>query len=142
MKVQERWEIEKNRPFNELVAHEVIDRDAAIGLRDRFYEDLDADVYGNMNVGDWTGSETNCRILSILGRAPEDPRAIDAFRRLATVIVQWWDEDEDRKSGSRRDRSVDVEVALTNLLEEFVLKVSAAQAAAILEPVLDAIARP
>lgn len=138
--VQERWRTERRQPFDGRLDHNEIEADVAVRLRANFYSDqIDEDAYQNLDASDWTGAEAYMRILSILARGPRDGRAIEAFRRLAAILVAWWDSDDN--CDSRLERSIDVEVALTSLLEEFVLHLDAVQGELILRPILDAVDR-
>lgn len=141
--VQKQWRIEQERPFSERLQYGAIEAAAAAEVRNGFYGNLDEDAYEQLDIRDWTGSEANSRILGILKHAPAEECATNAFRRLAAVIADWWDEDDQRQRGrrNRRERSIDVAIALTGLLEEFVLKVTPQKGAEILSPILAAIDR-
>ncbi len=139
--VHERWRAEMKRPFDRRVPHSQIEYEVGTAIRDEFYGDIDQDAYKALDVSNWIGSKANCGILRILCRAPNEPLAIDAFRRLAEVLVSWWDADDDQQSNRRRERSIDIEIALTSLFEQFVLNVTRQQGEVILEPVLNAMNR-
>jgi hypothetical protein len=86
----------------------------------------------------------NGRILAILGRAPTEPVAIAMFERLANTLVAWWDNDDDERQGGRHGRSQrnhEVESALMDLLQNFLLRTSAQAATTIIQPILGAIDR-
>jgi hypothetical protein len=98
-----------------------------------------------MDATTWFGAEAELRILLILGEEPDDAFAIEAFQRLARILVRWWDADDARRRSGERERDLDrnsqTEPALRNLLHTFLLRCPAAGAAAILEPILDAVDR-
>lgn len=140
--VQSLWKAEQEKSFGDRAELESIEFNVGLQIRAVFYDDIPEDAYDNLDVTDWIGSEANCRILSILQRAPHDQTAISAFRCLAEVLVQWWNEDDERRYGSgHRDRSQNAEVSLPYMLEDFVLRVDTTTAAAILAPILDAVDR-
>ena len=74
------------------------------------------------------GAEANKQIIAILGRAPTEPVAIEAFERLAHTLVGWWDADR-------------IERTPLGLLSDFLLRTSLEVATSILQPILDAIDR-
>ncbi|MBN2293378.1 MAG: hypothetical protein JXM70_13195 [Pirellulales bacterium] len=140
--VQERWSEEKSRPFQERAEHGQIEYEVAREVLETFFDDYEEGVYEHLDVGEWHGADANCRILSILCRAPEEQLAIDSFERLSHTLVAWWDSDDERRGQQRRrERSSDSEIALTSLVEEFVLKVSTEDAETILRPLIDAMDR-
>lgn len=139
--VQRRVAAESELPFVERTERDQIKYEVATQVRGQFFEEIASDAYQNLDLTEWTGSEANSRILSILIHAPEEPRAVEAFHSFAHVLVQWWDSDDDRRGDRRRNRSHEVESALTSLLEEFLLKTNPQEATSILQPILDALDR-
>lgn len=140
--VQSRWKVEQEKPFGNRAELEAIECDVGQRMRSLFYSDIPEDAHEQLDVTDWIGSEANCRILSILQRAPQDPAATDAFRRLAEVLVKWWDEDDERRYNSeRRERSQNAAVSLPRMLESFVLRVPTNAADTMLAPILEAVDR-
>jgi hypothetical protein len=140
--VQSLWNAEQERPFGDRTELTVIEFNVARQLRSDFYNEIPADAYDELDVSDWIGSEANSRILSILRRAPDRPASANAFKRLAGVLVQWWDADDERRNnGERQERSHNVQISLTYALEDFVLRVEVDVAAAILDPILKATER-
>jgi hypothetical protein len=139
--VQRRVAAESELPFVERTKLDRIEYEVAMKARGQFFGEIANDAYQNLDLTEWIGSEANSHILSILIRTPEEPRAVDAFHRLAHVLVQWWDSDDDRRGERRIERSHEVESALTSLLEEFLLKTNPKAASSILQPILDALDR-
>ena len=74
------------------------------------------------------GAEANRQVIAILGRAPTEPVAIEAFERLAHTLVGWWDADKTERTP-------------LGLLSDFLLRTSLEAAISILQPILDAIDR-
>ena len=99
-------------------------------------------AYETLNVSEWFGADANARILTILSNAQDDSAAVAAFVRAAQVLVGWWDADDNRDRGRRRhERNYDSESALSQRLQNFVMRTSAESAKSILEPILGAIDR-
>ncbi len=89
----------------------------------------------------WFGAEATGRILAILGEAPEESVAVEAFSRAARTLVTWWDADDDRRNRDRerrQDRNHETESAHMTLLEQFMLRAAGPHAATIIEPILNA----
>lgn len=139
--VHDEWNKEKKRPYSERPSFGQIECDVGIFMRERFFSDQDDHAFEELDVTQWAGSDANLRILSILLRAPEQEYAIPGFQRLAAVLIDWWDADDERDGCDRREYSTDVRIALMSLLEEFILKVPGDAAENILEPILSAIDR-
>ncbi|MFC1597782.1 hypothetical protein ACFL5Q_07615 [Planctomycetota bacterium] len=140
-RVQELWRIETERQYSERSSYGVVEATVGRQMCRDFYGDVDAHAYEQLDIRDWTGSEANSRILTVLAQAPTQELAIRGFQRLAAVMVEWWDEERDREHRNRRERSIDVQIALPRLLEEFVLKVDPQQGQHVLDPILNAVDR-
>jgi hypothetical protein len=119
-----------------------IEAETASIVRRRFFETagIADDAHQTFDATRSFGSEANGRILAILGQATTQPTAISAFGRLAHTLVAWWDADDDRRR-DRRERNHETESALTDLLEDFLLRTSAQVATTMLQPILDALGR-
>jgi hypothetical protein len=141
--IQEKRLAERDVPFFERSNRHAFEEGVATQLRENFYGDMNENAYSQLDIDKWEGAEANTRILTILNHAPTHELAIDAFKRLASTLVQWWDEDEerDRRGRDRREHSFDDQLAASTLLYEFVLKVSQEQGQQILEQILNAVHR-
>jgi hypothetical protein len=152
--VQEATEAERNRllqerDFSELHTEGWVDRveaNVASIVRRRFFEadGISDDALQKFDPTRWFGAEANGRILAILGQAPNEAAAVAAFGQLAHTLVAWWDaddDDRDKRNAPRRERSHETEAALSALLQDFLLRTSAAAAATIVQPILDAVDR-
>ena len=123
-----------------------IEADVAVQVRQRFFESdgISENEHETFDATCWIGADANVQILYILYRAPKEPAACAAFRRLASDLVAWWDSDEERRherQGGHRERNYDAEETLLDLLAEFLLQVETEKAAEILTPILDAVNR-
>jgi hypothetical protein len=121
-----------------------IEAEAAATVRQRFFEPggIAADALQAFDSTRWFGAEANGHILSILGQAPAESCAVEAYQCLGHTLVGWWDEDDDDdRDQNRRERNHDTESGLSDLLQDFLLRVSPSSAETILQPILDAVDR-
>jgi hypothetical protein len=79
--------------------------------------------------------------LSILGAAPKELVAINAFERLARTLVVWWDSDNDHRLYHGQKRNFQAESEQSRLLGNFLLQTSIDAANRILQPILEAVER-
>lgn len=147
MLVQQVVDVESSRPYKERRQRNEIEAEVAVLVRRRFLE-TDAianDAYLAMDTTTWFGAEANTRILAILGQAPTEAAAIAAFERQAHTFVGWWDADNDQRRSHRTERqrqpNYRAESALTDLLENFLLRTPTADAMRIIKPIVDAVDR-
>jgi hypothetical protein len=138
IRIEERTESERDSERDPWGQRLQIEYEVAQQVREQFLEIPDDDVYQRLDVSGWAGSAANYKIALILSGAPDDPRAVDAFQRAAQTLVQWWESDDEPNGRSRREHSDDVEIALGEILENFILKVESDVAARILAPIVDA----
>ena len=112
------------RPINDIKA------EFAPVVRERFDKEdgISNDAHQKFDSTRGVGAEANRQIIAILGQAPTEPVAIEAFERLAHTLVGWWDDD-------RTERTP------LGLLSDFLLRTSLEAATSILQPILDAIDR-
>jgi hypothetical protein len=135
LQAEERRRYDKRRPA------EVILRDAAINVRQRFWRDgsIPEDAHGAVNISEGVGADANARMLAILGQVPDAPAAIAVFSRASRTLVNWWDRDDDRGQGGHRN--FHTEQAVSERLGDFLMRTSTASAGLVLGPLLDAIDR-
>jgi hypothetical protein len=123
-----------------------IEAEAAFLIRQQFFEEQGIAEGANKQFDPSAsfGAEANARILTILGAAPTEPAAIDAFEHLARTLVSWWDSDDDRRRSyghRRRERNYETEHAQSRTLQRFLLRTPLTSASKIVGPILDAIER-
>ncbi len=139
MLVQDEVDADSKRPRPDEFSHgrpiDDIKAEFAHVVRERFDKEdgISDDVHRKFDSTRGVGTEANRQIIAILAQAPTEPVAIEAFERLAHMLVGWWDDD-----GHRRHMN---ELALNRLLENFLLRTPIAEATKILQPILDAIDR-
>jgi len=132
---------EEARPYDERRQLDEITAEAATAVRQRFWQQgaIAEDAHSTLDISEGFGAEASARMLAILGQVPNVPAAVAAFARASQTLVDWWDADDDRKH--RRDRDFHTEAALSERLQQFVMRTASASALDVLRPVLDAIDR-
>ena len=135
---------EAELPYDHRRQIDVLAAEAASVVRERFWHvgRIAEDAYQKLDITKWYGAEANGRVLAILSRAPTEPEAIRAFARTAQTLVEWWNSDVARDRDyrrSRRERNHGTESAMSELLQNFVMRTSADATRRILQPLLDAV---
>ena len=134
MLVQDEVDADSKRPRPDKFSHgrpiDDIKAEFAPVVRERFDKEdgISNDAHQKFDSTRGVGAEANRQIIAILGQAPTEPVAIEAFERLAHTLVGWWDDD-------RTERTP------LGLLSDFLLRTSLEAATSILQPILDAIDR-
>lgn len=140
-RVQQAVDEESSKPYEVRRNPGEISAEIAGFIRQQFLKDggIPDDAYRGVDPTTWFGAEAYRYMLAILGQAPTEPAAIAAFERLAHTLVRWWDADDDRRRGEYPD--YDTESALTDLLENFLLRTATDDAIRIIQPIVNAIER-
>lgn len=135
------WEAEKGRPYDKRRQLEEIIAAATTDVRQHFWVEgaIAEDVHSTVDISEAFGAEASARMLAILEQVPEEPAALASFARASRTLVDWWDADDDRKG--RRDRNFHTEAAISQRLQQFLMRTTSASALEVLQPVLDAIDR-
>lgn len=139
--IDQAWEAEESRPYNERRQLAEITEEAATAVRQRFWQAgaIAEDAHSTVDISEAFGAEACARMLTILGQIQSDPTAVEAFARASRTLVDWWDAAEDRER--RRDRNFHTEAAISQRLQQFVMQTTSASALQVLKPVLNAIDR-
>lgn len=113
---------------------------AAAAVQERFWSPgaIAENAYEGVDGAKWFGTETNIPILLTLVGGSATPMAVAAFRRVALMLVRWWDEGYEEPL-SRPD--IDTEMGVRDLLVCFLLRSSRSVAEEVLQPVLGAVHR-
>jgi hypothetical protein len=135
------WEAEATRAYDKRRPIDEIFAESAAMIRERFWQDgaIREDVHSTLDISEPVAAHSLTRMLIPLGRVPEDPVAIAAFSRVGETLSSWWRSDDDRKTRGRRD--FHNEAAISERLEEFLLRTSPEAAREVLSPLLGAIGR-
>jgi len=133
---------EEGLPYQKRRQIDDLGHEAASVIRQRFWQTgaIASDAYQKLDISEWFGAEANKGILAILGQAPTEPAAIAGFTRTAQTLVAWWDAD-DAQDESRHQRNNETQTALSQLLQDFLMRTSQEAAKLTLLPILDAIDR-
>ncbi|WP_239681316.1 AAA family ATPase [Ectothiorhodospira variabilis] len=133
---------ERERPFGEQLHPAEIIREvvplvrAAIVAQNRDPQ-VELEI---LNREDWPGTQAARIILQIFGYAPDSTLAIEFHRRIASSIVEGWDQElEDRSRRAQRDYRFNHE--FFRRLARFVLRLEEAEALDVCKPFLAAVAR-
>ena len=132
--IDQKWEAEKSRPYQQRRSLDEISAEAATTVRHCFWQEgaIAEDAHSTVDISEGFGAEANARMLAILGQVPNDPTTVAAFARASRTLVDWWDADD------RRDRNYHTEAAISERLQQFVMRTTSAAALEVLRPVLDA----
>jgi len=131
---------ESAKPYEGRRSYDDMAREAAGEVRSAFWQEgaLEEKAYDEMQLDEWHGAEAQNKILTILKKAPEQPLAVKSFRRAAEHLVSIWENKHDRDP--QRERNIEADLSLANLIEQFVLRASLNTALNVLSPMLEAVA--
>ena len=124
---------EEKKPYDKRTDLDQIERDVAVSVRSKYFEQSENDDYKNLDISDWIGARENCHILSILVNAHGEKYANDIFQRQAHVIAQWWDDDDSSRTPH------DSKSKLTDLLNRYIIYANTDAVASMLQPILEMI---
>jgi hypothetical protein len=132
---------DESLPYKERRQPEQIAAEAALTVRERFWEDntFAEDAHKSVEISQDSSAQEGVRILAILGQVPDEPAAVAAFAHASRTLVEWWDTGDEW--GHRHDRDYHTEAAISKRLQDFLMRATAASALEVLRPVLDAIER-
>lgn len=134
------WKTEKKKNYDKRRAPGAIAAAAAVDVRRRFWTDgaIAEDAHIRFDITEVFGSEVSGKVLAILGQAPNGPLAAVAYRRASEDLVDCWNHEHDY-SPDRRNRNFHRKQAISNLIQNFVMRASDADAERVLQPILDAV---
>jgi len=139
--VRKAHDAESSKPYPDQKHYEGIDAEVAAIVRARFLEPgplCDADIRA-FDPSESIGATAHLRILKILGGAPDEPSAVQAYRTVAETLVGWWDARENRESRTRPNYEAEWE--LRDLLTAFLMAAPESHAVSAAEPILEAVDR-
>ena len=136
------WNAEKKKRYEERRTLDTISAAAAAHVREWFWseEEIAEDAHVLFDINEIFGAETHAKILAMLSPVPEEPLAVAAHQRASENLVECWNREHDRLS-VLRDRDFHNEQAVSDLIQEFVMRASADDAKQILQPILEAVDR-
>jgi hypothetical protein len=144
MLVQQAADSETSRPYHQRRPIDDVEAEVASAIQRRFFEPdgIPVDAHRAFDPTGWFGAEADKLILRILGYAPTEAVTIAAFERFASILVEWWDEDGSRLQGRQKghpQRNCKAQSVMTELLEDFLLRTTAVNAAEVIAPIADAV---
>lgn len=136
------WNAEEKKPYDKQRTPDSISAAAAEDVRQRFWTEgeIAADAHVRFDITEIFGAEANAKVLTILGRVPNEPLAVAAHRRASEDLVECWNREHDR-SPNRRDRNFHREQAISDCIQRFAMRASDADAEQVLQPILEAVDR-
>lgn len=136
------WNAEKEKPYDKRRTLDTIYAAAAADVRRRFWAvvEIAEDAHVRLDITGIFGAEAHEKVLAILGKVPNEPLAVAAHRHASEDLVECWNRTHDR-SPDRRDRNFDREQAISDRIQQFVMRVSDTDAEQVLQPILEAVDR-
>ena len=136
------WNGEAKKRYDKRRTPDAISATAAEAVRRRFWTEgeIAEDAHVRFDITRMFGAEAHAKLLTILGRLPNEPLAVAAHRRASEGLVECWNREHDR-SPDRRDRSFHREQAISDRIQQFVMRASDADADQVLRPILEAVDR-
>lgn len=136
------WNAEEKKRFDKRRTPHTISAAAAADVRARFWTagEIAEDAHVRFDITEIFGAEAHAKILAILGQVPNEPLAVAAHRRASEDLVECWSRGHDR-SPDRRNRNFHTEQAISERIQQFVMRASDADAEQVLQPILEAVDR-
>jgi hypothetical protein len=136
------WNAEEKKRYDKRRTPNTISAAAAADVRGRFWTEgeIAEDAHVRFDITEIFGAEAHAKVLAILGQVPNEPLAVAAHRRASEDLVECWNREHDR-SPDRRDRTFHREQAISDRIQQFVIRASDADAEQVLQPILEAVDR-
>ncbi|KVR36457.1 AAA family ATPase [Burkholderia ubonensis] len=136
------WNAEEKKRYDKRRTPDTISAAAAEDVRRRFWTEgeIAEDAHVRFDITEIFGAEAHAKVLAILGQVPNEPLAVAAHRRASEDLVECWNHEHDR-SPDRRDRDFHREQAISDRIQQFVMRASDADAEQVLQPILEAVDR-
>lgn len=136
------WNAEEKKRYDKRRTPDTISAAAAADVRRRFWieGEIAEDAHIRFDITEVFGAEAHAKVLAILGQVPNEPLAVAAHRRASEDLVECWNREHDR-SPDRRDRNFHREQAISDRIQQFVMRASDADAEQVLQPILEAVDR-
>lgn len=136
------WNAEVKKRYDKRCTRDLISAAAAEDVRQRFWTHgaMAEDAHVRFDIADVFGAEAHVKILTILSRVPNETLAVAAHRRASENLVECWNREHDR-SCDRRARNFHREQAISDRIQQFVMRASDADAEQVLQPMLEQVDR-
>jgi hypothetical protein len=140
--VEAAWGEEQSRRYPERREYREIAAEKAQLVRHGFWDDalVHADAHVLVDISHGAGARALERVLAILGGIAQEQLAIGAFERASSALALWWSYRDDDYS-KRRERNYHVEAAVSEHLQNFLLRTTPEAATVVLGPILGAVDR-
>jgi hypothetical protein len=132
---------EFTKPYSARDDLSLLEREIARRLRAQFIDPtgIPSDALLRLDPTRSVGAEAFAQILCILSEASAEPVAIEAFKRASSLLVDWWDSDDERRADRTSERNHETESAFRDLLAKFLFQAPPEEIEPILRPILLAI---
>lgn len=136
------WSAEEKKRYDKRRTPDTISAAAAAGVRARFWTEgeIDEDAHVRFDITETFGGEAHAKVLAILGQVPSEPKAVAAHRRASEDLAEAWNREHDL-SPARRERNFESEQAISQRIQQFLMRASDADAERVILPILDAVDR-
>jgi hypothetical protein len=136
------WNAEEKKDYDKRRTLDTISAAAAAEIRRRFWTEgeIAEDAHVRLDITEMFGAEAHTKILTILGQVPNEPLAVAAHRRASEDLVECWNREYERIP-DRRDRNFHTEQAISDRIQQFVMRASDVDAEQVLQPILKAVDR-
>ncbi len=136
------WNAEEKKHYHKRRTVGTILAVAAADVRGRFWieGEIAEDAHVRFDITEIFGAEVHAKILTILGHVPNEPLAVAAHRRASEDLVGCWNREHDC-APDRRERNFHREQAISDRIQQFVMRASDADAEQVLQPILEAVDR-
>lgn len=136
------WIAEEKKRYDKRRSPATICADVAADVRERFWNEggIAEDAHVRFDITEVFGAEAHAKVLAILGQVPNEALAVAAHRRASEDLAECWNLEHD-PSPDRRDRNFHREQAISERIQQFVMRASDADAEQVLQPILEAVDR-
>lgn len=134
------WIAEEKISYDKRRGIDAICAAVASHVRQLFWTEAEIveDAYVSFDISQTFGAEAHAKVLTILGRVPNEPIAVAAHRRASEYLVECWNRKRDR-SCNRRDLNFQSETAVSDRIQKFAMRASDVDAGQVLRPILEAV---
>jgi hypothetical protein len=140
--VHDRLRIEDKKRYDQRTSYDLLSAEVAEHVRARFWTEKFPEV-GILETDptSWILAEANTHLLTIWSKVPEDRRAMHAFAFTAGRLAESWTR-KYRYDESSEQRNYEADSSQSKLLQEFLMRVTSAEAETILQPILAVVDEP
>lgn len=136
------WNAEEKKRYDKRRTPNMISAAAAADVRGRFWTEgeIAEDAHVLFDITEKFGAEAHTKILAILGQVPNEPLAVAAHQRASEDLVECWNREHESAHGQRK-RNYHRAQAISDHIQQFVMRASDADAQQILKPIFESVDR-